>query len=194
MHHAEGAGLHPRHGQAADGDIGAGVDMLAQHHLVIHLVDVVARQDDRIFDAVAVDDVDVLRHRIGRAAIPVRLVHPLRRGQDVQVFVPFRPEEVPAALAMADQAVRLVLRRNRHLADAGVHRVRQRKVDDPGLAAEIDRRFRAPVGQFLQPAAPPPARTKAIACDDRRWFGLGFIVIPPFSGARNPLLSPSACR
>jgi hypothetical protein len=76
-------------------------------------------------------------------------------GQDVEVFVALGPEETPAPLAMADQRMRLVLRRDRHLADAGIQRVGQREIDDPRLAAEIDRRLGAPVGQFLQPAAAP---------------------------------------
>jgi hypothetical protein len=154
------ARLHPGHSQAADGHICPRFDMLAQHHLVIHLVDVVAGQDDRILDAIAVDDVDVLRHRIGRAAVPVHLVHPLACRQDIQVFVPLRPEEAPAALDVADEGVRLVLRRNRHLPDARVQRIRQRKVDDPGLAAKVDRRLGPRVRQLLQPAAAPPGKDK----------------------------------
>ena len=31
-------------------------------------------------------------------------LHPLRCGQDVQIFVPLGPEEAPAALHVADQA------------------------------------------------------------------------------------------
>ncbi len=49
MHDAEAGRFHARHFEAADGDVGAGVDMLAQHHLVVHLVDVVAGQDDHVF-------------------------------------------------------------------------------------------------------------------------------------------------
>ena len=43
------------------------VDMSWQHDLVVHLVDVVAREDDDVVDAIAVDDVDVLVHGVGRA-------------------------------------------------------------------------------------------------------------------------------
>ena len=45
MHHAEAGRLHARHLEAADGHVGARVDMLPQHDLVVHLVDVVAGQD-----------------------------------------------------------------------------------------------------------------------------------------------------
>ena len=60
-HNAEGRSLRPRHRQAADGDVGAGVHMLRQHQAVILLVDVIAGQDDDVFGVVTLDDVDVLR-------------------------------------------------------------------------------------------------------------------------------------
>ena len=73
--------------------------------------------------------------------------------QDVEALVALRPQEVPAALQMADQAVGLVLRRDADAADAGIERVRQGEVDDARLAAEIDRGLGAPVGQLHQAAA-----------------------------------------
>ena len=85
--------------------------------------------------------------------IPLVLGDALARRQDVEALVALGAEEVPAALEMADQAVRLVLGGHRDAADAGVERVRQREVDDAGLAAEIDRGLGAPVGQLHQPAA-----------------------------------------
>ena len=71
MHHAEAGGLHARHLEAADRDVGAGVDMLLQHQLVVHLVDVVAGQDDHELGIVALDDVDVLVDRVGGALVPL---------------------------------------------------------------------------------------------------------------------------
>ena len=81
--------------------------------------------------------------------------HALAGRQDVEAFVAFGPQEVPAALQVADQRMRLVLRGDADAADAGIERIRQREIDDPRLAAEIDRRLGAPVGQFLQAAAAP---------------------------------------
>ena len=49
MHHAERDRLHPRHLHAGDGDVGAAVAMLLEHDLIIHLVDVIARQDHHKF-------------------------------------------------------------------------------------------------------------------------------------------------
>ena len=114
---------------------------------------------------VALDDVDVLVDRVGGAEVPHRLGDALARGQDVEALVALGPEEVPAALQVADQAVRLVLRGDRDAADAGIERVRQREVDDARLAAEIDRRLGAPVGQLH--AAGCRARRRA----HRPWRG-----------------------
>ena len=51
--------------------------------------------------------------------------------------------------------MRLVLGGDRDAADAGIERVGEREIDDARLAAEIDRRLGAPVGQLHQPAAAP---------------------------------------
>ncbi len=107
----------------------------------------------------SLDDVDVLIDGVGCAFIPLRFRHALGGGQNIEAFVPLRAEEVPAALQVADQRMRLVLRGHTDAADAGVQRVRQREIDDARLAAEIDGWFCPPVGQLLQAAAAPPART-----------------------------------
>ena len=139
--------------EAADRHVGVRLDVLLQHLLVVHLVDVVAGQHDHVVRRVALDDVDVLIDRVGGAEIPQRLGDALRRRQDVEALVALGPEEVPAALQVADQAVRLVLRRHGDAADAGIERVRQREVDDARLAAEIDGGLGAAVGQLQQAAA-----------------------------------------
>ncbi len=153
VHHPKAYGLHPRHFEAADGHVGAAVDVLLQHHLVVHLVDVVPGEDHHELRLIVVDDVEVLEHRVGGAFVPLGLGDALAGRQDVEALVALGPEEVPAALQVADQAVGLVLGGDADAADARIERVRQREVDDAGLAAEIDRRFGAPVGQLLQPAS-----------------------------------------
>ena len=153
MHHAKGGGFHARHLEAADGDVGGSVDVLRQHQLVVHLVDVVARQDHHELGTIAHDDVHVLVYGIGGAGVPLVFGDPLRGGQDVEALVALGPEERPAALQMADQAVRLVLRRDADAPDARVDRVGQGEIDDPGLAAEEHRGLGTLVGQLQQAAA-----------------------------------------
>ncbi len=98
MHDAKAGRLHPRHLDAADGHVRAGVDVLLQHQLVVHLVNVVAGQNDHVLGIVALNDVDVLGHRVGGAEIPLALRHPLRGRQNVEALVALRAKEVPAAL------------------------------------------------------------------------------------------------
>ena len=151
-HHAEAAGFQARHLDAAYGDVGAALNVLRQHFAVVHFVDMVAGQQDHVLRVVAFDDVDVLVHRVGGAFVPA-IPEPLGGGQDIETLVAFRAEEVPAALHVADQAVRLVLGGDADAADAGVQRIGQREINDPALAAEIHRRLGADVGELLQPRA-----------------------------------------
>lgn len=53
--------------------------MLAQHQFVIHLVDVIACQNDHIFRRIGRDDIDVLM-RIRRAFIPLVFGHAMQEG------------------------------------------------------------------------------------------------------------------
>src|SRR5581483_1289449 len=94
-------------------------------------------------------------NRVGCAEIPVGFGDTLAGGQDVETLVAFRPEEIPAHLQMPNQAMRLVLGRDSDATDAGVHGVREREIDDARLAAKVDGRLGAPVGELHQPAAAP---------------------------------------
>ena len=153
MHDAEAGRFHARHFQAANGDIGAGIHMLLKHVFIVHLVDVIAGQDDHVLRIVGLDDIDVLVDGIGRAFVPLRFRDTLRSRQDVEALVAFRPQEAPAALHVADQRMGLVLGCDADAANAGIQRVGKGEVDDAGLAAEIDGRLGTPVGQLLEAAS-----------------------------------------
>ena len=58
------------------------------------------------------------------------------------------------ALDVADQTLRFVLGADPDPADAGIHAVGQREIDDPEFASEGDRRLSAPVGQLLEATSP----------------------------------------
>src|SRR5690606_719243 len=88
-----------------------------------------------------------------RALVPVA-VGALLGGHDLDELVEAPVEEAPAALHVADEAVRLVLRADVDAADARIDAVREREVDDAELAAEGHGRLRAPVGELLEAAAP----------------------------------------
>jgi len=59
------------YGEAGDREVGVAAAMALDHGGVVHLVDVVAGQDQRIAGLGLLDRVDVLIDRVGRALIPV---------------------------------------------------------------------------------------------------------------------------
>ena len=157
-HHAEAGGLGARHLNAADRHIGSRVNMLLEHQLVIHFIDMVARQDDHILGVVAPDDVDVLIHRIRGSGIPHAFVEALARGKNVEALVALGPEEIPTPLQMPDQAVSLVLGRHRDLANSRIQRIRNGKIDDARIAAEKHGGLGALFGELMEPGPAPPGQ------------------------------------
>ena len=109
----------------------------------------------------------VLVHRIGGAAIP-HLADLLLRGNDLDELAELAAQVAPAALDVLDQRLRLVLRQDRDLADAGVHAVGQHEIDDAEFAAEGGRGLAAMLGQRLQALAAPPAMMTASVPPVRR--------------------------
>ena len=153
FHDAELGGLLDRHLDAGDDAVGAFGAHVGQHVGIVHLVDVVARQDDEELRPRGLEDVEILVHRVARAAIPGRLVKPLLRRQQIEKLVHLRAQKRPAHLQVAQQAVRLVLGQDADPADVRIEAVRQREIDDAELAAEEHGGLGAPVGQLFQPAA-----------------------------------------
>jgi hypothetical protein len=120
----------PGHLDAPDSHIGTFADMLLEHEFVVHLVDVIARQDHDELRVIALDDVDVLVDRVGRSLVPQGLGHTLAGGQDVETLVALGSQEVPAALQVTDEAMSFVLGCHGNMPDAGVEGIRKRKVDN----------------------------------------------------------------
>ncbi|MCY1541055.1 hypothetical protein D9M68_767280 [compost metagenome] len=118
MHHAKARRFHARHFEAPDGHVSARINVLTEHDFIVHLIDMVARQDDDIARAIVLDDVHVLEDRVGRAGIPHVFLDALARRQHVEALVSLGPQEIPAALQMPDQAVGLILGRHRNAANA----------------------------------------------------------------------------
>ena len=64
--------LGERHAADRDRHVGAVAAMGRHERLVVHLVDVVAGEDEDRVGRVVLDDVEVAQDRVGRAAIPLR--------------------------------------------------------------------------------------------------------------------------
>ena len=127
--------------------------MVVEQARIVHLVDVISGEQQHVFAAVAAQHVQVLEHRVGGAAVPAFLIELLLRGQDVDVLADAAVEKAPAALQVADQTLRLILRGDADAAHAGIHAVGEREIDDAIFAAKRNRRLAAPVGQLLQTGA-----------------------------------------
>src|SRR6185369_4239864 len=153
VHHAESGGLGQGHLDAGDRAARVHGDVIGDQLGVVHLVDVVAGQHQDVLRVVAGEDVHVLVDSIGRAAVPELLVHALLRRQQVDEFIELVAQERPAALQVAQQAVRLVLGQHADASDTGVQAVGKREVDDAELAPEVDCRLGAIVGQVCQARA-----------------------------------------
>ena len=102
VHDAERRGDLPRHGADGDGAVGLGVDVRAEHLVVVHLIDVIARKNQNIVRVVLLDEADVLVDGVCRAAVPLAALGRHVRWQHEHAAVV--QVEVPR-LAGADVAV-----------------------------------------------------------------------------------------
>ena len=152
---AEAARRVAGHFEAGDGHVRLVVEVVLEEHLVVHAVDVVAREDEHRLGIRRLDAVEVLVDRVRRAAVPGVLVEALLGRQHVHVLVELARQEGPAELQVLQQAVRVVLREHHDLAEARVHTVGESEVDDAVLAAEVETGLGIVIGQIHQALAAP---------------------------------------
>ena len=150
---------HPRRiGQrnAANRDrhVGTAPAVGSEERRVVHLVDVVAGQDEDRVGGIVLDLIEVLEHGIGRPAVPLGTA-PAGDVRLAQANAALVPVEVPrpAEPDVVVERARVVLRQDDHVRDVRVHAVRQGEVDDPVLAAERDRGLGALLRQDREPLA-----------------------------------------
>ena len=101
--HAEGGGLLARHLHARHRGLDAGFQVVAQHLAVVLLVDVVTGEHEDVARRVRFDDLQVLEHRIGGAAVPAFRRRLLLGRPQLHEFVERARQEAPAALHMVQQ-------------------------------------------------------------------------------------------
>ena len=162
MDDAEVAALLARHGNAADGQVGVALEVRAEHDAVVHLVDVVAGQDEDVAGVGLLDGVDVLVDGVGGALVPV-LVDALLRRQHLDVLVEGAAEEAPASGNVAIEAAGLVLRQDVDAAQVAVDAVGEGKVDDAIESAEGHGGLGPVARQRVEPGA-------LAACQDQRQY------------------------
>ncbi len=126
--------------------------MLLQHQAIIHLVDVVAGEDEHMLGLFGTDGINVLVNRVRRALVPL-VADPLHGRQHFHELAHFTAHNVPAFADVAIQRERLVLSKNVTPTQVGVDAVGERDVNDAVDPAEGHGRFGAVTSQRIEPFA-----------------------------------------
>ena len=98
----------------------------------------------------ALDGVEVLIHRVGRAKVPV-VAHALLRGQDLDELAQLFRDHAPGLSDVAVEREGFVLRRDEDPPQAGVDAVAEGEIDDAVGPAEVDRWFGPLLRQRIEP-------------------------------------------
>lgn len=137
--------------QGGHGQVRLVVLVKFDQRVVVHLVDVVASQNDHVLGPFLFQRVDVLVNGIGGTLVPV-FVNALLWRHHVDEFTQFAAEEMtPTDVDMPVQAHGLVLREDQHFAQAAIQAIGQGEIDDAVGASERHRRLGSISGQGFQP-------------------------------------------
>ena len=153
VHDTEAGRLFERHIAHGDGAVGVVLLVEADHSGVVHLVDVVAREDQHVIRIVAVNKSYILIDGVGRALVPFGVLALGVGRQHLHAAV--RIVQTPR-LAVADVLIelqRLILGQNTHRIDLRVDTVGQREIDDTVFSAERHGRFGRVLRQDHEAAA-----------------------------------------
>ncbi len=105
---AEARGFLGRYQGRGNGDVGRVLLVPGDHVAVVHLIDVIAGEDDRVTGVFGFDALEILEDGVRRALVPV-LVDPFHGGKDLDVLAQFGGEDVPAVADVAVQFQGLIL-------------------------------------------------------------------------------------
>ena len=115
----------------ADKKVSAIVDVLLQHDVIIHLVNVIAGEDKQIFGIIAVDKVDILRNGICCSAEHFEAGVSFLAGsenEDTAVLCVKAPQAALCDIAVEQNG--FVLGQNTHYINSAVGTVAEGEIDD----------------------------------------------------------------
>ena len=149
LHHAEAARFFGRNLDHADRRGGAALAVEREHARVVHLVDVVAREHEQVARVLADDRVEILKHRVRRAEIPV-FADALLRAENLDELTELVSHDAPSHPDVAAERERLVLQRDEDLAQSRIDAVAEGEVDDPVGAPEVHGRLGPLLREWIQ--------------------------------------------
>jgi hypothetical protein len=126
--------------------------MGGDHRSVVHFVDLVARQNQHIDRVMRADVLEILKHGVGRAPIPM-VAQLLLRRDDLHELAEFASQITPAPLQVLDQGLGLVLGEHADLPDSRIDAVGEHEIDDAELSAKGRRRLTPVLGESFQSLA-----------------------------------------
>ena len=111
------------HLDAGNGAGGTLFDVVGNELGVIHLVDVIAGQDEDVFGILGEQNVEVLKDGICRAPIPRILINALLGWQEIDELIDLAAQERPSTLEVPQQTVGFVLGEHTNAPHTRVHAV-----------------------------------------------------------------------
>ena len=133
--HAESMGLFDRNIDCADHGIGIFGDQPMEHFHIVHLVDMVAGEDEHIVRLFVVEQEEVLIDRVGGALVPF-FADPLLGWNRGDEFAEFSVEDVPARADVTVERVGFVLDEDGDFSQSGVEAIAERKIDNTIFSAK----------------------------------------------------------
>ena len=135
LHDPEVGGVAGVDGDGGDGDIGAQFFVMVQHFHKIHLVELVARQDQDIVAVEGAEVAETLADGVGRSLVPGGVVGGLFRSQDIDKG---RAEgaEMVGILDMPVQRRGVELGQDEHPGYSGIQAIGDRDVDEPVFSGD----------------------------------------------------------
>ena len=162
--------LRDRNLNRGHGDVGGRIGVLLKHLGVVHLVDVIAGEDEHEFGTFASDRIDVLIDGVGGALIPLLGDTHLRRNH-FDVFAEAGKRR-PGGANVAIQAESLVLGKDEDAAEVRIDAIGQCDVNDAVERAERNGGLGAVTGQRPKTLPLPPGKKYADGIPHRS-FGHG---------------------
>jgi len=123
-----------------------------QHAPVVHLVNVIAGEDEHVLGLLGTDGINVLIDRVRRAHIPV-IADPLHRGENFNELSYLAADDIPTFTDVPVERKSFVLGKDEDAAQFGVNAIGKRDIDDAVDAAEGDGRFGAIASERIESLA-----------------------------------------